>query len=375
MSEKLITLTTLSNPRAQLLRARLANENVEAILTNIHQIKGSVPAAKVIIREKDLPVAMRLLRLVEQEYGPDEVEELGKEDIDWILIPVDFTGVSERAASFAITLAAKINADIKLMHAYFNPEVGTAPINETPTYTDAMSGYLSDLHVNARSKLEEMSNDLSRQIKNKNISDVNVDYYLTMGDPASEILRVSKQYKPNVIVMPIRHDDEKEDTLIGSVTADVIESSKNPVLAIPEQFAKPDVSDIINIAYVTTYDPGDLNAVKNLMRLVAPIQGANIHILQICEKEQTEADKYQMHILQEFFQRFDKVNFSGKSIICKGKKAVEDVNEYVEKNDIHLLSLVSHKTNFITRLLYPGIARRMVFHTKIPLLVFPSEKK
>ncbi len=375
MAEKLITLTKLSNTRAQLLRARLASENVESILTNLNQIKGSVPAAKVKVREKDLQVAMRLLRHMEQEYGPDEVEELGKKDLDRILIPVDFTGVSERAAGFAVTLADKINADIKLMHAYFNPTVGTAPLNETTTYQDAMSGYLRDLHIKARTQLEEMSNDLKRQIKNKKISGVDVDYFLTMGDPASEIVRIGKQYKPNVIVMPIRHDDEKENTLIGSVTASVIESAENPVLAIPEQFTKPHVSDIKNIAYVTSYDPGDLNAVKNLMRLVAPIQGANIHILQICEKEQTEADKYQMQTLQEFFRRFEKATFSGKSIICTGKKAVEEVNDYVEKNDIHLLSLVSHKRNLITRLLYPGIARRMVFHTKTPLLVFPSEKE
>lgn len=373
MSEKLITLARLSNPRAQLLKARLASENVEAFLTNLNQIQGSIPAANVKIQEKDLPIAMRIIRELEQEYGPDEVEEMEKEDLDRILIPVDFSGVSVKAANFAVTLADKINADIRLMHAYFNPSLGTAPFNETMTYQDAMATYLRDLHLKSKTKMIEMTNDIRKKINQNKIKNVDVDYFLTMGDPAAEIKRVSKRYNPNVVVMPIRHRDQKENSLISSVTADVIQNTDYPVLAIPEQFTKPHIRDIKKILYITNRDKLEMKAIKNLMRLLSPLQGVSVHVLHICEEEASETDKYQLKTLEEFFNRYNKVEFSGKALVCKNKEVVDEINKYIEENNIDIISLVTHKRNLITRFIYPSMAKKLVFQSKTPLLVFPAE--
>lgn len=371
--EKLVTLAKLSNPRAQLLKARLANENVEAFLTNLNQIQGSIPAANVKIKEKDMPVAMRIIRELEHEYGPDEVEEFEKEDLDRILIPVDFSGVSVKSTRFAITLARRIDADIRLLHTYFNPAVGTIPFNETATYQDAMSSYLRDIHVKAKTRLIELTNDIKQEVKDRKIEHVDVDYILTMGDPASEILHVSKRYNPNVIIMPIRHQDGNENSLISSVTANVIDSTKHPVLAIPEQFTKPSISEIKNILYITNYDKREIKSIKNLMRLITPLDGAKIHVLHICDEKPSQAENYQLQTLEEFFNRYNKIEFTGKNLVCKGKKAVDQINTYISDNNIDIISLVTHKRNLISRLLYPSMARRLVFHSKTPLLVFPAE--
>ena len=373
MSEKLITLAKLSNPRAQLLKARLANENVESYLTNLNQIQGSVPAANIKIDEKDFPVAMRIMREIEQEYGPDEVEEYEKEDLDRILVPVDFSGVSEKAANFAISLADKIDADIRLLHTYFNPAMGTVPFNETATYQDAMSSYLREIHVKAKTKIIEMTNNIQKQVKDQDVNNVDVDYFLTMGDPAAEIQRVSKHYNPNVIIMPIRHQDGEENSLISSVTGNVIESTKHPVLALPEQFTKPRISDVKNILYITNHDRRELKAIKNLMRLMSPLHGVKVHVLHICDEEPTDIDKYQLNTLKEFFHRYNKVEFTGKNLVCKDKDAVDEINNYIKENDIDIISLVRYKRNLISRLLYPSMAKKLVFHVKTPLLVFPSE--
>jgi nucleotide-binding universal stress UspA family protein len=374
MAEKLFTLARLSNPRAQLIKARLESESIEVVLTNLNQIKGSVPAAKVMINEKDLPTAMRILREIESEYGPDEIDEMENEDLDRILVPIDFSAVSEKAAGLSISLASKLNADIRLLHAYFNPAMGTAPFNETNTYQDAMSSYLRDMHLKAKTRLVEMTNTLRKRISDRKVKEVDIDYYLTMGDPAAEILRISKRYNPNVIVMPIRHRAEKDNSLISSVTANVIDSAKYPVLAIPKQFNKQNISEFKNILYISNYDNSELKAIKNLMRLLAPLGGGvNVHVLHVCEGELTEAHKYQLQVLEEFFKRYNKVNFTGKNLVCKSKESVEQINKYIEENQIDILSLVNYKRSLISRLLYPSFARRMVFQSKTPLLVFPGE--
>jgi len=45
---------------------------------------------------------------------------------------------------------------------------------------------------------------------------------------------------------------------------------------------------------------------------------------------------------------------------------------YIRNNDIGLISMTTHKRNMITKLLNPSLTQRMMFHTRLPLLVYPS---
>lgn len=54
------------------------------------------------------------------------------------------------------------------------------------------------------------------------------------GIPEEEVLRYTKEYRPRIIIMGTRGKSQKDIDLIGSVTAEVIERSRVPVLAIPE---------------------------------------------------------------------------------------------------------------------------------------------
>jgi nucleotide-binding universal stress UspA family protein len=53
-----------------------------------------------------------------------------------------------------------------------------------------------------------------------------------------------------------------------------------------------------------------------------------------------------------------------------GKDILESIENYIKKEKIDIISLTTHKRNMITRLFNPSLARRMIFHTKTPLLIF-----
>jgi Universal stress protein family. len=57
---------------------------------------------------------------------------------------------------------------------------------------------------------------------------------LREGLPEEEIVTFTKEYKPSIIVMGTRGKDQKDADLIGSVTAEVIEMTHVPLIAIPE---------------------------------------------------------------------------------------------------------------------------------------------
>ena len=73
---------------------------------------------------------------------------------------------------------------------------------------------------------------------------MNYSYVLREGLPEEEIVTFTKEYKPSIIVMGTRGKDQKDADLIGSVTAEVIEMTHVPLIAIPENTPFKDFKDI-----------------------------------------------------------------------------------------------------------------------------------
>jgi nucleotide-binding universal stress UspA family protein len=53
-----------------------------------------------------------------------------------------------------------------------------------------------------------------------------------------------------------------------------------------------------------------------------------------------------------------------------GENILETLDKFIKEENIDIISLTTHKRNMISRLFNPSIARKMVFHSKTPLLVF-----
>jgi len=65
--------------------------------------------------------------------------------------------------------------------------------------------------------------------------------------------------------------------------------------------------------------------------------------------------------------------YSEKYFDCRlivGDDILQSLENFIDEEDIDIISLTTHKRNMISRLFNPSIARKMVFHTKTPLLIF-----
>lgn len=93
---------------------------------------------------------------------------------------------------------------------------------------------------------------------------------LREGIPEEEILRYSKEYRPRIVIMGTRGKNQKDIDLIGSVTAEVIERSRVPVLAIPENTPFKQLAEAKRIAFITNFDQRDLIAFDSLIAALKP---------------------------------------------------------------------------------------------------------
>lgn len=237
MEDKLVTLAILTYAKAQILKNVLENEGIETYIHNVNQIQPVVSSGvRVRIKESDLPHALKITEssawLSEEVVGgkSPKLEKVSNK----VLIPVDFSNYSLKACEFGFNFAQNIGAEVVLLHVYFTPIYATSL-----PYGDVFNYQLSD-EENVRSILQKVHADLnalSDKVKEKVASgefpDIKYTCVLREGIPEEEVLRYTKEYRPRIIIMGTRGKSQKDIDLIGSVTAEVIERSRVPVLAIP----------------------------------------------------------------------------------------------------------------------------------------------
>ena len=283
------------------------------------------------------------------------------------MIPVDFSNYSLKACEFGFNFAKNIDAEVVLLHVYFTPIYATSL-----PYGDVFNYQLSD-EENVRSILQKVHADLnvlSDKVKVKVASgefpDVKYVCVLREGIPEEEILRYAKEYRPVIIIMGTRGKNQKEIELIGSVTAEGIERSRVPVLAIPENTPFKQFSEVKRVAFITNFDQRDLIAFDSLINSLKPFH-FSISLIHLTDVSNTW-NEIKLGGIKEYFQK----QYPQLEIyydVVKNDDLLNSLDNYINTNHIGIIALTSYKRIIFSLLFNPGIARKMIFHSDTPLLV------
>lgn len=370
MEEKLVTLAILTYAKAQILKNVLENEGIDTYIHNVNQIQPVVSSGvRVRIKESDLPRALKITESsawLSEEVVGEKTPKIVKES-NSVIIPVDFSNYSMKACEFGFNFAQSIGADVVLLHVYFTPIYATSL-----PYGDVFNYQLSD-EENVRNILQKVHvdlNALSDKVKEKVASGEfpNVKYtcVLREGIPEEEILRYAKECHPKIIVMGTRGKNQKDIDLIGSVTAEVIERSRVPVLAIPENTSFKQFTEVRHIAFITNFDQRDLIAFDSLINSLRSFH-FSVSLIHLADVKDTW-NEIKLAGIKEYFQK-QYPNLEIQYNVVKNDDFLNSLEKYIKTNDIDVIALTSYKRNIFSRLFNPGIARKMIFHSDTPLLV------
>lgn len=370
MEDKLVTLAILTYAKAQILKNVLENEGIETYIMNVNQIQPVISSGvRVRIKESDLPHALKITEssawLSEEVVGEKspKIEKASNK----VLIPVDFSNYSLKACEFGFNFAHNIGAEVVLLHVYFTPIYATSL-----PYGDVFNYQLTD-EENVKNILQKVHadlNSLSDKVKDKVASGEfpNVKYtcVLREGIPEEEVLRYAKENRPRIIVMGTRGKNQKDIDLIGSVTAEVIERSRVPVLAIPENTPFKQFSEVKRVAFITNFDQRDLIAFDSLISSLKPFE-FSVSLIHLSDVQDTW-NEIKLGGIKEYFQKqYPLLDISYN--VVKNDDFLNSLDNYIKSNHIDIIALTSYKRNIFSRLFNPGIARKMIFHSDTPLLV------
>ncbi|MFA8435999.1 MAG: universal stress protein [Marinifilaceae bacterium] len=373
MKDRIVTLATCSYSRAELLKARLQSENIECFLKNVNLIQSAVAGGvKVRIRGEDLAKALKVIDELELTYAKEGLEEDVPEvkiDVNRILVPVDFSDFSPRLCDYALDMAKKFKADILLFHTYFASAVETVPFSDSYTYNATVVEVLSEVEKNAKAKIKELYYELRNRVEKEEIEGVEVDYALSGGTVAGEILGMAKKYQPDIIIMGSRGETAGTSNLLGSVVSQVIEEAKVPILVLSDQGDYKNLEDIDNIMYATNFDKSDFKAIARLKYLVQPYD-MRIHCVHFEEEEEEDPwEEHRMEILRKYFKKtFGDVNVNCKVLHMEEKQ--KGIEQYTHENEIGMIAITARKHNLLERLFFGQMSRKLFISTHMPILIF-----
>ena len=266
-----------------------------------------------------------------------------------LLFPTDFSQASLNAYSFALDIAADMKAEILTLHTYL-PTV-TQPEIQFPFAEDAVE--MLNLE-NYREAAELMHKIAARE----DHEDINVQHTMAEGFPVESILKTAKESNASAIVMGSKGSSGIAPMVLGSTATSVVQKAEVPVFIVPDEYEGNKLKKMglaINLLTInSTYidQAIDLASVMNL-----PLTCFHIdtdHSPKIIEKLDAWKETYSPAVRFESY---------------KHHYVLDGINDYVEKNDIDLLVMITRKHSFVYNLLMLSRTKRMALHTKVPICI------
>lgn len=275
----------------------------------------------------------------------------------WYLVPTDFSTAAQNAARYAIALARQSGHGVHFFYA-FQPDLDV----QSPFLYDSMAK-LQEMWMG---KLEAWSDALLAET-----GGLDRDRYrneVSIGFAAEEIIKLSEEDEYSLIIMGTRGEGGMMGSWLGTVSARVALESFCPVWLIPIDAR---LQRLRSILYSSGGDAIEEDMIHQVVRFTRKME-STLHFVHIHNAHGVPED----NVIEKIFDSLGAGAFGNLSYIVEminGQKVVDELNEYVEQNEIDLLIAVTHHKSFWEKLVRHSITKELVLHASVPTLVLHRE--
>ncbi len=373
--ENYVIIANFQNPKeAYYLKFKLNLEGIESYLLGSEfeneQKRGEHSGPlKVQVNAQDVEKSIKVLIKVYDELKTSPVEE-NINGLKRILVPIDFSKNSFTACLFAFSLAKSLGAEIKLLHVYQDPFIDSGYVNTRISSEKYERNILFEIEEMARRNIVAFVQVIQTELEKLGLKDVRFHYNLLKGKPENQIVAISELFNPYMIVLGTQGSGKVPNDIIGSVTTKVIENTKVPILAIPENWQFKNL-DKLNILYATDFDDSDFSAFNNLLEILKPFS-VHFDCIHIESNEKKPWKEMQMFKLESRLSK-DYPNVPLKCHLINHSNLLKGIQEFVDKEGIDIISFTSPKRSILYKIVFPNNLKKMIYQSKIPMLIFHTE--
>lgn len=367
-----ITLVIHTPERAQILKNILESHGIEVKIEDFTSNKSPLTVAqRVKIRPTELPLAIKIIESGDN-YSAAMIDMKMAGMSGNLLIPVDFSSGSMLSVAIGFKLAQRIGIHPVILHSYIAPmfSLSGANVLDNNNVIDEIEDVeeIRDIREQASQNLHKFKTEIKNLQKNNNLPNITFSTILTEGLAEEAIINYCKSVPPMLVVMSTRGKQKKGEELIGSVTAEVLDSCRVPIFTVPDNCTLDRIEDINRLIMFCNMDQHDIMTIDTLMRL---FEYPDYNITLVPENPKgTSRIKDKIKALADFFNsNYPTSKF--KAFIPHSAKYREEIDAKIYESGIQLLIVPNKKTNVFNRLFHPNPAHKSLFERDMPLLAIP----
>jgi len=268
-----------------------------------------------------------------------------------ILVPTDYSEISDNALRYSVQLAQHLKAQIVLLHIYEIP----VPSAELPILAVA-----EEMETENRKRIQHLSEETRKKTKGELILVAETRMGFSV---AEEICKEIETRQADLVVMGVTGAGKLISTLIGSTTTTVLSKTQCPILVVP---GSARFSPLHTIAFAC--DSGTVLPERFSETLFSLINSfrSRFHVLSI-QKPLSE-------VYPGEEKHFSKLTLSKLSAFQPeyhfpiGQNPESGFDEFITSQTVDLLVMVPRHRNPLTGFFHISLTRKIALHTHIPLL-------
>jgi|GEM_PF-2070178 len=275
-----------------------------------------------------------------------------------ILIPTDFSNAARYAIIYGASLAQSMNASVTLLNAYNIPVI-------------ADNAYLDPSMLDSWQKdSEKILGGIAYRLRKAHPA-MDIKTKVVFGFAAEKILGLSVGY--DLIIMGSKGRGGLGDKIFGNVTADVIRSSKIPVLVIPPHVHYHTLKNIL----VACQNENLITPVaEEMIKEFANTFHARIRLLNVV-KEFTDVTPEYAGTYVSAYNTGEKIkaHFEGMDVavdILENKNVTEQINSFSNLINADMIIMLRQKHSWLQRIFTEIHTRYEMKITQKPLLIIPG---
>lgn len=285
-----------------------------------------------------------------------------------ILVPVDFSKNSLKAARFAIRIAELAKSELCFLHVT-NVLVPTGPIPrgilvKMPKDLLKEREHELDMFVKIAFKTEKVELNPKKAVLKA----------VDNGSVRDGVLAEVKNFNADLLVMGTCGASGFKEFFVGSNTTSIMEDAPCPVLSVPEKFI---IRDIKTIALAT-----ELMDTANELKKVVPFAklfGAAIEVFHTFPNFPEKIKVSELDYGKLESELIQKSKYDYTEIIMVETPTTNDVvggiEYFIKRKKPQILVMFSTKRNWFDKITEKSKTKKLMFHSKVPVLSFKRDKK
>ncbi len=276
-----------------------------------------------------------------------------------ILIPVDFSKDSVNAVKYGISMANKLEADVRLIH-----------IKTGDNYAPEFAGNETIFRIN--DQLEVWMKELLDAVKDSYyVNRGKIDWKIRKGNVVNEISNQAKYDDTSLIVVASHGISGFQDKFIGSNAYRLVANAPCPVIVVRHGVQHD--ADISRIIVPVDFEKECSKKVPVVAGL-ASVYKAKIELVGLRDSSFSHVlvrIKTQMNLIERFIS--EHANLEIEKSVLSGRNLSRQLRDYAEEVDADLIAIrIHHSANPFSNIFRP-FANDMVNYSSIPVLVIPTK--